>query len=106
MKMVIITVLYMNPKIGGDIEDIKKINQISTDENYNVWGETYSDWKLWKISYFRQDWVHSGWYGHRWRLDISEKINSEFEDIAITIILKKENRETELKSIYYRWVLK
>ena len=24
MKMVIITVLYMNPKIGGDIEDIKR----------------------------------------------------------------------------------
>ena len=24
-------------------------------------------------------------------------MNSEFEDIAITIILKKENRETELK---------
>lgn len=36
MKMVIITVLYMNPKISGDTEDIKKINQISTDENYNV----------------------------------------------------------------------
>lgn len=74
MKMVIITVLYMNPKISGDTEDIKKINQISTDENYNVlrrniqWLEVMEDqlfqtrlgafrvvWPQMKIRYFRRN---------------------------------------------------